>query len=117
MDLLKNANLALRFLLELAALAALAAWGFQVSESWLIRLPAAVVAPSVAAIAWGLAVSPKARLSLHWAARLAVEVAVFLAAAAGLALSGQASLAAALLVIAFLSRAIKAAFDLREGPD
>ncbi|HSP71736.1 MAG TPA: DUF2568 domain-containing protein [Gaiellaceae bacterium] len=75
------ALLALRFLLELAALAALAWWGAGV------HVAVAVLAPLAFAVLWGLFVAPKARIELPLAARRAVELALWAAAATALALA------------------------------
>lgn len=55
-------NLAVRFLLELGALASATYWGatLEVNRPW--RVLAAVVAPGLIALFWGLFVSPKARV-------------------------------------------------------
>jgi hypothetical protein len=70
--------LALRFLLELGALAALAWWGAGISVA------VAVAAPLLFAAAWGTFTSPKARVRLRLGARRAVELALWVAAAAAL---------------------------------
>jgi hypothetical protein len=74
----RSANLALRFLLELCLLAAFAYVGLQ------INLTLAVVAPTAAAVVWGLFVSPKARFALSRPLWIAVQVVLFGAAVAGL---------------------------------
>ena len=80
---MKAANLGLRFLLELCLLAALAYVGLQAS------VVLAVVLPVVAAVLWGLFVSPKSRypLSLPW--WLALQAALFGVAAIGLIAVGE----------------------------
>lgn len=88
------ANLALRFLLELAALAALGVWGAHAGTTGLLSAILAIAAPLVAVVLWGVFVSPKAYVSVSWPARLGVELAVFCAAIAGLAVSGFPRLAA-----------------------
>lgn len=57
---MKAANLAVRFLLELCALAALAVWGWQVPDQIVVSVLLAIAAPLVAATVWGLWVAPKA---------------------------------------------------------
>lgn len=86
---MKAANLALRFALELCLLAALAYVGLEVS------VVLAVVFPVVAAVAWGLFVSPKARYPLGLGPWLAVQVVLFGAAVAGLIAVGSTLLAIA----------------------
>lgn len=80
---MKEANLALRFLLELCLLAALAYVGLQVS------VVLAALAPLVAAIVWGLFVSPKARFPVSPALWLAVQAVLFGAAVVGLIAVGS----------------------------
>jgi len=83
-----TANLAVRFALELCLLAVLAYDGLQLS------IVLAVCAPAVAAIVWGLFVSPNATFPPAppiWVAVLAV---LFGAAVAGLAAAGNGLLAA-----------------------
>jgi hypothetical protein len=89
-------NLVLRFLLELAMLAALGVWGAHAGTTGLSSAVLAIAAPLAAAVLWGAFVSPKARISARWPARLGVELAVFCAAVAGLAVSGFPRLAVAL---------------------
>jgi len=79
----KAANLALRFLLELAALAALAYWGWGVS--WVL----AIAAPAAWIGLWATFGSPKARVQLPDAQRIAFEAVVFGAAAVALWAAGQ----------------------------
>ncbi len=80
---MKEANLGLRFLLELCLLAALAYVGLQVS------VVLAVLAPLVAAVVWGLFVSPKARFPLPLGLWLAVQAVLFGAAIIGLVAVGS----------------------------
>jgi hypothetical protein len=86
--MLANTSLALRFALELAALAALAVWGANKGG-----LALGVGAPLVAAVIWGLFVAPRAPYDIP-AARLAGQVLVFGAAALGLVALGRPALAA-----------------------
>ena len=79
----EEANLAVRFLLELCLLAALAYAGLQVN------IVLAILAPLVAAVVWGLFVSPKARFPLSRPLWVGVQIVLFGAAVAGLVASGQ----------------------------
>jgi hypothetical protein len=88
-------NLALRFFLELAALAALGFWGFHEhsgAAAWLLGIGA----PLAAAVLWGAVVAPKRAFQVGQPGRLAGEVVVVVAAVAALAAADQAALAAAL---------------------
>lgn len=69
----------LRLLTELAALAALAMWGFLAwAAPW--NIVVGIGAPVLAILAWALFVSPKAVIAVHPFLRAIVELAVFLAA-------------------------------------
>lgn len=102
MKALEGANLALRFLLELSALAATAYWGSQ-AASGPVRWVLAVVAPAAVVVVWALFVSPKAKIDVARPVALAIEFAVWAAAAAALAASGQLTLAIVLAVVAPIS--------------
>ncbi|MFD9612392.1 YrdB family protein [Streptomyces sp. NPDC059083] len=82
---LRVANEGLAFLLELAALAALARWGWEATENTALRLLLAVAAPALAAVVWGLFAAPKARFRVPLAAVLLVKALVFGTAALALA--------------------------------
>jgi hypothetical protein len=89
----KEANLGLRFLLELCLLAALAYVGLQVN------VVLAFVFPVAAAVVWGLFVSPKARYPLPMTAWIAVQVLLFGAAVIGLIAAGSVVLGIAFAVV------------------
>lgn len=72
--------LVLRFLAELALLAALAWGGWHLTDSTPLALVAAVVLPALAALVWGRWVAPRAGHRLADPARAAVEVALFMVA-------------------------------------
>ena len=93
MAILKYANLALAFVLELCALAALAYWGFNTGSSTLIHIILGIGAPLLAAVLWGLFAAPRAAKPVSPLARLAVKLLVFGSAALGLAVAGQPTLA------------------------
>ena len=57
-------NLALRFLLELAALASLGYWGGTAPAGAAARAALAVALPVAAAAFWGMFVAPRARVVL-----------------------------------------------------
>ena len=86
---MRTAVEALRFLLELAALAALAAWGWQAVEDPALSAVLAVAAPGLAAMVWGLWVAPASPRRLDDPTRLVVELAVFDAAVVALLLAGR----------------------------
>jgi hypothetical protein len=80
---MKAANLAVRFFLELAALAALAYWGWGVS--WVL----AILAPAAWIVLWATFGSPKAKVPLSTPGRIAFEAIVFGAAAVALWAAGR----------------------------
>jgi hypothetical protein len=100
MTLLKYANLALHFSLELCAMAALSFWGFQTGGGWLTKSLLGIGIPLLAAFAWGTFRVPddpgKAPVPVPGPLRLLLELAVFSLATAGLAAAGRPSLAWAL---------------------
>jgi uncharacterized protein DUF2568 len=85
----RAANDGLRFLLELSALVAVAIWGYDLTDGplrWLL----AIAAPLAVAVVWGRWLAPRSpRRLLDDPRRLALEVAVFGAAAAALVASGH----------------------------
>ncbi|MEU4078335.1 hypothetical protein DEJ45_02230 [Streptomyces venezuelae] len=81
---LRVLNEGLAFLLELAALAVLARWGWESAEAIVLRLVLAVAAPAAAAVLWGLFAAPRARFRVPLAVVLAVKALVFGAAALAL---------------------------------
>ena len=110
MDVLKNANLGLRFLLELGALAAVAYWGFTVGDGAL-RWILAIAAPVAVAVVWWLFVSPKAAVDAPRPVRLVVELGVWTAAAAALWAAGRPALGAAFFVVAVASGVLNRVWD------
>ena len=96
---MRVANLALRFLLELAALAGLAYWGAH-TGSGAERIALAIAAPLLAAVVWGLWCAPKAGRRLPQPGRTVLEAAVFGLGAAGLVAAGQAVTATVFVVVA-----------------
>jgi hypothetical protein len=100
-DALEGANLALRFALELAALAAVGWWGWDVGGPLL-----GVAAVAAVVVVWGAFVAPKRRFDLAAPIRLAIELAVWLAAGAALNGVGHTALAVAFVALAVVSGAL-----------
>ena len=105
-------NLAFRFLLELAALAALGVWGWSLATG-ATRFVLALAAPIAAAAMWGLFNVPgdpsrsgAAPIPVRGVVRLALELAFFALAASALAASGHAGLGIALAVAVAIHYAI-----------
>ncbi len=96
---MQAAALALRFLLELAALAALAWWGFSAGDGlWAVVL--GIVAPLAGVAVWGTLAAPKGRFEGRDPQRLVGEAVVFGAAVAALAALGRTWLAVAFAALA-----------------
>ena len=95
---MRAANLALRFVLELCALAAVAWWGWTVNVALGVALPLAVV------VVWGAFISPKARFQVPQAVWYGLQAIIFGAAALALAAvwSTAAGIVFALVVAANL---------------
>ena len=81
---MKGANLALRFLLELCAVAALVYWGLEVGSTVVVKLVLAVAAASAFIAVWGRWIAPKATVRLDDPERLGLELVLFAAAVAAL---------------------------------
>jgi len=112
-SVVKGSNLAVRFLLELTALAALGYAGWSLDTSTPFRLLATVGVPLVAAIGWGAFVAPKATHRLPDPARLAVEAGVFGAAVAGLVVTGRPVWACALAALVVVNEVLLFVWDQR----
>ena len=106
---MRAANLALKFLLELAAFAALAYWG---ADSSILL---AIVAPAVAIALWAVLAAPKSERRLPAAARVPFELLVFGAAVAGLAAAGATTAAVLLGVLVVVNAVLLTVFDQWEA--
>jgi Protein of unknown function (DUF2568) len=103
LELIKGANQALRFLLELCALGALAYWGFKTGNATITKIVLGVGAPLVAAVVWGTFVSSQAPVQLPGLLILVLQVLVFGLAAAGLVVTGHRTLALVFEVIVVIN--------------
>lgn len=101
-------NLVLRFVLELALLAAFGYWGFKTGGRLPARWLLGIGVPLLAAMIWGMFLSPKASLPLEAPLRLAIELVLFGLAAAALYASGHPGWAAALPVLWAVNRTLMA---------
>ena len=103
-----------RFASELGMLAALGVGGWSVGApaGAVVGVLLAAALPVLAAVVWGRGVAPRAPRRLEDPARLGVEVVLFGAAAAGLAISGRPGWALALGLL----WAVTAPFGRRSTP-
>lgn len=88
-------NAFLRFVLELAALAAFAIWGWRTGG-----IALAIGLPLLAALIWGAFVAPKAKWFLPLGARLCVELLIFGGATVALIALGYPVMAVNMAVLA-----------------
>ena len=96
MRAIEHGNDALRFFLELAALASFAYWGVQTGGSVAADIGLAAGLTLAAAALWGVFLSPKARFPLRGVFRVSSELIYFGGAAAALVTVGKPVLAAIL---------------------
>jgi hypothetical protein len=87
--LIKVANLAVRFVLELSALIVLGAWEYSVGGGWAAKVGLAVGVPVAAAVIWGTFVSPRAAVPVPGTVQILLQVLIFGAAAVALVQLGH----------------------------
>lgn len=90
---MKAFNLLIRFLLELAALAALGFSGYHSVEPDAGRIALAIAAPVIFGVAWGLTAAPKAYFKLPRGQRAVVGFLLLELSAGALAAAGELQLA------------------------
>lgn len=104
MELLQNLNLALRFLLELCALAAFGYWGFQTGGNVFAKISFGIGAPLLIAVVWGFLGSPNAPVTLPPLQHLLLEVIIFGLPALALYAAGKQSWALIYAVLVISNR-------------
>ena len=104
MSLLRDLALTLRFALELAAIVALAWWGFALGAPPAARVVVGIAAPLIVIVLWGAVVAPRPRLTVPGWVRELTEAAVWVAAVAALLAVGAAGLAVAFAVLVVADR-------------
>lgn len=97
--MLKMANIGLRFLLELCALAAVGYWGFTLDKSIIWKVLAGIGLPLLIIVIWGSFGSPGAPYPLPGAYKYILLAAIFGFSAFALYRSGQQMLALVFIVI------------------
>ncbi len=100
--MLASLNLALKFLLELAALAAFAYWGVNTGEMP-VSLLLGIVTPGAAAFAWGVFAAPKSARRLPLQPRIRFELTVFTAAVLALLAAGVPTAAVIMSALVILN--------------
>src|SRR3954447_7264105 len=107
---LRTANLALKFLLELGAVAAFAYWG-ATAAAGTFSVVLAIMAPGVAVVLWSVFAAPKSGRRLRRALRVPFELGVFGLAVVALFAAGQPVPAIAFGMLAAINAVLLAAFD------
>ena len=97
--MIRGANLALKFLLELAAVAALAYWGTTI-DGGAVGVLTAIAAAGTTIALWGQFAAPRSERRLPTASRVPFELTVFALAALALLDAGQILLAVTLATLA-----------------
>ena len=100
------ANLALRFLAELAAIAAVGYAGFQIDGPLPVRVIAAIGAAAVLTAAWSAVVAPNTANGLSQAQKDMVGTGILLLSALSLGVAGQGWLAIGFAVVVALNAAM-----------
>ena len=88
------ANLALRFIVELVGVGALAYAAYQAPLDGIVRIAVTVAAPLALIVVWAIVVAPKATNGLSQPQRDAIGTGLLVLVAVALGLSGQATAAA-----------------------
>ncbi len=86
---IKNANLALAFLLELCVIAALAFWGFSTGSGTLAKIALGISAPLLAIVIWALFGAPRGPWHLKGIWYLLLKIVFFGSAIVALYAAGQ----------------------------
>jgi hypothetical protein len=110
-ELIKGANLAMRFLLELCALVASGYWGFRTGGGLIAKIGLGIGAPLVAAVVWAVFVSPHAPVQLPGLLVLILQVLIFGLAAAALVATGHRTLALVFVVIVAINATLMYVWD------
>ena len=106
MELIKSANLVLRFLLELCALVALAYWGFQIGRGLTVKIGLGIGAPLLAAVVWGTLIAPNAAVHLPGLIPFVLGLVILGLAAVALAATGHPFLAVIFGAIVLINAAL-----------
>jgi len=102
-------NLGLKFLLEIAGLAAFAYWGATTGEMP-VSLLLAIATPAAAAVAWAIYAAPKSKRRLPLQPRIRFELTFFTAAMLALLAADVPTAAAILSAMVILNAALLTVF-------
>lgn len=108
--MLTTINLGVHFLLELAAIGAVAYWGFKIGSGWLARAALGMLLPLILAAVWGIFRVPNdpgpALVAVPGWLRLLIEWGIFALAAWSLVAAGKQNLAWAFAILAVTNYAL-----------
>jgi Protein of unknown function (DUF2568) len=113
----KAANLVLRFLLELGALAALAYGGFNAGSSEAIHWLLGIGLPLLAVVVWGLFIAPRRRYEVPNAVWVLLQVLIFGGAVVALLTTGQTTLAFVFAASVLLNATLMVLWHQRGEPE
>ena len=103
MQIVKNANMALAFLLELGVLAALIYWGFSTESPLLVKIVLGIGAPVVAVLVWAILGAPNSARRLtgiwYWLLRIGFDA----VGGGALFVANQPALGAIFVVVAAIN--------------
>lgn len=106
MDILKDFNYLILFLVELAMLYNFAVWGFTLKASAIIRYLVGLGAPGVVIVLWGMFFSPDPAMALAQPWNAMGEYALFSLSAIAIALAGRIRWAIVFFIVAIISETI-----------
>lgn len=111
--MLRNANMLLMFLLELAVYVSVAVWAVTLGSGTALHIILAIAAVGLWAGVWAIFGAPKAKkYKLHGAGRVVLEILWFGGAIAVLAAAGHVALAAVFAGLFLINAAGRAFFNL-----
>lgn len=106
MDLLKDFNFLVLFLVELAMLFNFAVWGFALRAPTIVRYLVGLGAPGVTIVLWGMFFSPDPALILAQPWNAMGEYALFSLSALAIASAGRVRWAIVFFIVAIVSETI-----------
>jgi hypothetical protein len=107
MNALKGINLGVRFLLELAMLAAVCYWGFKTHSGWGMKILFGVALPLLMAVIWGYFMAPRSTHRLSGIPFTVLDFVLLGSGAVALYASGQINLAWLYALILIVSEVLR----------
>jgi hypothetical protein len=107
MGILKAANLALSFFLELCMVLAYGYWGFETGSGLISQFLLGIGVPVVVIVVWGIFLAPASKQRLQGMPHWALEIILFVAAIVALFVSGQPTWATLFAVLYAINVALR----------